>query len=265
MATITTAFSNNGAPATGLSPTIRIRRVDTQTLVVTDAAATEIGEGAYFYDFTTFDPTLNYTFRFDGGVSLGNADRYTYGTFEVPIDDDDSVRLDASGLQDSSITASKFAAGAIDAAAIATDAIGSAELATSAVNEIRDAILSDSTPFAGANIDAAISSVSGADSTHLAVAFTPSSNAIKASMWMQRDGGVVTSPTAATISWYDQDGTLVFSHSDIDSEITGPDAQGVYLLQKTQALSQDRAYYVVLTITDVTGAVTSNRGVPTVG
>jgi len=38
------------------------------------------------------------------------------------------------------------------AADIGTDAIGAAELATDAVNEIRDAILSDSTPFAGAAI-----------------------------------------------------------------------------------------------------------------
>lgn len=56
------------------------------------------------------------------------------------------------------IVAATFGAGAIDSAAVATDAIGSAELDTSAVNEIRDAILSDSTAFAGANIDAAISS-----------------------------------------------------------------------------------------------------------
>lgn len=47
--------------------------------------------------------------------------------------------------------------GTIDAAAIAANAIGASELATDAVNEIRDAILSDSTAFAGANIDAAIS------------------------------------------------------------------------------------------------------------
>lgn len=51
-----------------------------------------------------------------------------------------------------------MAADVITAASIALDAIGSSELATTAVNEIRDAILSDSTPFAGANIDAAISS-----------------------------------------------------------------------------------------------------------
>ncbi len=55
------------------------------------------------------------------------------------------------------IAAASFAAGAIDATAIAANAIGASELATDAVNEIRDAILSDSTPFAGGNIDAAIS------------------------------------------------------------------------------------------------------------
>ena len=76
------------------------------------------------------------------------------------------------------IASTAFAAGAIDAAAIATDAIdadaiaanaigpselainaiGSAQLSTAAAQDIRDQILSDSTPFAGANIDATISS-----------------------------------------------------------------------------------------------------------
>lgn len=58
----------------------------------------------------------------------------------------------AVGLAAASITAAKFAAGAIDAAAIAADAIGSSELAASAANKIRDAILSDATAFAGADI-----------------------------------------------------------------------------------------------------------------
>ncbi len=49
-------------------------------------------------------------------------------------------------------------ANAVDAAAVATDAIDADALATDAVNEIRDSILSDSTPFAGANINATISS-----------------------------------------------------------------------------------------------------------
>lgn len=49
-------------------------------------------------------------------------------------------------------------ANAVDATSVATDAIDADALATDAVNEIRDSILSDSTPFAGANIDTTISS-----------------------------------------------------------------------------------------------------------
>lgn len=45
-----------------------------------------------------------------------------------------------------------------DLMGLTNDAITSAKLATSAVNEIRDSILSDSTPFQGARIDAAVSS-----------------------------------------------------------------------------------------------------------
>lgn len=45
-----------------------------------------------------------------------------------------------------------------DAMDLVADAVDSSAMATTGVNEIRDAILSDSTPFAGANIDATISS-----------------------------------------------------------------------------------------------------------
>lgn len=51
-----------------------------------------------------------------------------------------------------------IATGGIAASSFAANAVDSAALATTAVNEIRDAILSDSTPFQGARIDAAISS-----------------------------------------------------------------------------------------------------------
>jgi len=71
-------------------------------------------------------------------------------------------RVTVGRFTPTSITTAAFAAGAINAAAIATDAItaakiapdaiGASELATGAVNEIRDAILSDSTPFPGASI-----------------------------------------------------------------------------------------------------------------
>lgn len=50
-----------------------------------------------------------------------------------------------------------------DAMDLAANALDASAVATSGANEIRDSILSDSTPFAGANIDAAISSRGTAD------------------------------------------------------------------------------------------------------
>lgn len=61
---------------------------------------------------------------------------------------------DAMDLVANAVDAAAIATDAIDADAIAADAIGSSELAATAVNEIRDAILSDSTPFNGASIAA---------------------------------------------------------------------------------------------------------------
>jgi len=77
--TITAFFTDEGAPATGLTPTIRIRRLDTGALVVTDASMTETGDGFYKYDFTTYDNNLEYAIRCDGGSGLADNERYTFG------------------------------------------------------------------------------------------------------------------------------------------------------------------------------------------
>lgn len=61
----------------------------------------------------------------------------------------------AQGRLDQTIS-SRAAPG--DLMGLSANAVTAAALATSGVNEIRDAILSDSTPFAGADIDAAVSS-----------------------------------------------------------------------------------------------------------
>ena len=66
--------------------------------------------------------------------------------------------ITAASIATDAITSAKIAADAIGSSELATDAITSAQLATTAINEIRDAILSDATTFAGANIDATISS-----------------------------------------------------------------------------------------------------------
>jgi len=50
-----------------------------------------------------------------------------------------------------------------DAMDLVADAVDSASLATTAVNEVRDSILSDSTPFAGANVAAILADTSAID------------------------------------------------------------------------------------------------------
>lgn len=77
--------------------------------------------------------------------------------YDTLVSGSDDLNCQVAGMDAGVVTAAAVATGAIDADAIAADAIGSSELATTAVNEIRDAILSDSTAFAGANIDAAVS------------------------------------------------------------------------------------------------------------
>lgn len=67
-----------------------------------------------------------------------------------------AVNALVSGRVDASVGA--MAADTVTAAAIATNAIDADALAANAVTEIQSAILSDATPFAGASIDAAVSS-----------------------------------------------------------------------------------------------------------
>lgn len=86
MPRISAFFTNNGVPLTSPTntPTIRIRRQDTQALVVTDAAMTEQGDGIFSYDFTE-DSLLEYVFRCDGDPTAAGQvtpqERYVTGAF----------------------------------------------------------------------------------------------------------------------------------------------------------------------------------------
>lgn len=75
-------FTNQGSPATGLSPTIDIWK-DDGNQVVTAQAMTEIAGGFYKYDFTTYDETLDYCFRADGTDTLQTNERYLFNTNEI--------------------------------------------------------------------------------------------------------------------------------------------------------------------------------------
>jgi hypothetical protein len=73
-------FTDSGSPKTGLSPTIRKRKLSDDSLVVTDVAMTEVGDGFYKYSFSAYDRTLDYAIRVDGGAALADNDRYKYGS-----------------------------------------------------------------------------------------------------------------------------------------------------------------------------------------
>lgn len=85
---ITANFTNSGVPQDGLTPTIRI--INLPNIVdISGAAMTEISDlsGSYYYDFTTYNITGNYNIRCDGGPTLSNYDRYTWGGNDDEITD----------------------------------------------------------------------------------------------------------------------------------------------------------------------------------
>lgn len=81
---ISSFFTKNGSPETGLTPLITIRELDPtnpalSTVVVNGAVVTEVGGGWYRYDFTTYDVTKDYVMTVDGGGSLAAHERYQSG------------------------------------------------------------------------------------------------------------------------------------------------------------------------------------------
>jgi hypothetical protein len=96
---ITVHFTTAGVPATGISPTIDIYDVLTNTLIVSGGSMSEIGGGWYKYSFATYSYTSKYVFTFDGGGTLVNVDRYkssgneshkediSYAVLDEPITD----------------------------------------------------------------------------------------------------------------------------------------------------------------------------------
>jgi hypothetical protein len=47
----------------------------------------EVGDGFYKYDFTSYSGTVNYAIRCDGGPTISGSERYTYSTNDNFIED----------------------------------------------------------------------------------------------------------------------------------------------------------------------------------
>jgi len=69
-------FTEYGEPKTGLSPTIRIRDLSDNSLVITDVAMSEVGDGFYKYSYAASDNAKNYIGRAYGGVSQPAGEKY---------------------------------------------------------------------------------------------------------------------------------------------------------------------------------------------
>ncbi|PPD55677.1 MAG: hypothetical protein CTY12_00025 [Methylotenera sp.] len=89
---LTVHFTSSGIPQVGLTPVIDIFELDAtnpllNTHVVTAAATVEVGLGWYRYNFTSYNPTKNYVFTFDGGNTLIDCDRYKIGGNESYVEE----------------------------------------------------------------------------------------------------------------------------------------------------------------------------------
>jgi hypothetical protein len=79
---ITAFIKDDKTPATGISPTIRIRLVSDSSLVITDDPMTELGDGMYKYSFAGYDPSIEYAIRCDAGLIVGLSNRYSFVSTE---------------------------------------------------------------------------------------------------------------------------------------------------------------------------------------
>jgi hypothetical protein len=76
-------FTEYGEPKTGLSPTIRIRDLSDNSLVITDEAMSEVGDGFYKYTYSAADNTKNYAGRAYGGAGQPTGEKYVPCVGEV--------------------------------------------------------------------------------------------------------------------------------------------------------------------------------------
>jgi len=133
--------TGSGAPRTGAAADVTVTIWNPARTTSTAPTVVEVGGGDYYVDipaaFTTAHGVGEYSVHLD--VTVAPRDQFA-----------ESIRFHARDIDDAAVPG--------DAMDLVTDALDAAAVATSGAQEIRDEILTDATAFAGANIDAAISS-----------------------------------------------------------------------------------------------------------
>jgi len=76
------SFTDEGAPKTGLTPIVGAWEMDgTVSVNPVTQTMTEIGNGLYYYSWTTYDETKDYAIRLDSDDgTMSDSDRYKFGT-----------------------------------------------------------------------------------------------------------------------------------------------------------------------------------------
>ena len=82
---VTNFVDEDGAKLTGLHPTITIRKVVDNAVVINAVAMTEMSDGFYKYLFTTYDSEIPYTFLCDSGVDM--VGRYAMSASVIDLED----------------------------------------------------------------------------------------------------------------------------------------------------------------------------------
>jgi len=72
-------FTNNGEPALGLNPLVKVLDVETGLTVVNNESMVETGDGFYKYSFDAYEPARDYAVICDS-VTLSGSERYTYAS-----------------------------------------------------------------------------------------------------------------------------------------------------------------------------------------
>lgn len=134
-----------GLPATGIAPgnfSVTVR--NPQDTASSNPAVTEVSGGLYYFDIPAAFTNTHGAGPYGVNVAVNSASPSVQDT------GGGIVNFYAADLDDLSQPG--------DAMDLVADAVDASAVATSGAQEIRDEILSDSTPFPGANVDAAISS-----------------------------------------------------------------------------------------------------------
>jgi len=100
---IVSMFTSSGTPTTGLSPTIRIRDLADNSLVVTDGAMTEVGDGVYQFNFTSvlgYILTTNFSIRTDGTATLPTSERFHSAVTNTMLDIISAYKINRYAIDD---------------------------------------------------------------------------------------------------------------------------------------------------------------------